>query len=67
MISRSLSSLVYFYFLHWYNCRLGPLPDTADYDVEASMEGYILTPVTDKKGFFKASKLGDITVKVMMF
>ena len=28
------------------------------------MEGYILTPIADRKGFFKASKLGDITVKV---
>lgn len=45
--------------------RVGPLPDTAGYNVDASMVGYILTPDEGKRGHFKASKLGDITVKVV--
>ncbi|XP_072048765.1 LOW QUALITY PROTEIN: BOS complex subunit NOMO1-like [Amphiura filiformis] len=45
--------------------RVGPLPDTAEYTVTAVMNGYILTQVEGQQTNFVASKLGDITVKVV--
>ncbi|XP_038065332.1 nodal modulator 1-like isoform X2 [Patiria miniata] len=45
--------------------RIGPLPDTAEYDVQASLEGYVLTKVEGTVGDFKASKLGEITIQVV--
>lgn len=44
--------------------RVGPMHSNTIYNVEASKEGYFITPVADKKGSFIAQKLGHITVKV---
>ncbi|XP_022098471.1 nodal modulator 1-like [Acanthaster planci] len=45
--------------------RIGPLPDTAEYNVQAALEGYVLTKVEGTVGDFKASKLGEITIEVV--
>jgi len=44
--------------------RVGPLHGDTEYTVEAEKEGYVLTPIDNKHGHFKAFKLGEIIVKV---
>ncbi|XP_072165899.1 BOS complex subunit NOMO3-like [Diadema setosum] len=44
--------------------RVGPLEDTTDYRVEASLAGYILTQEEGKLGYFQAFKLGKIRIEV---
>ncbi|CAH1796880.1 unnamed protein product [Owenia fusiformis] len=44
--------------------RVGPLHGDQDYSVNAEKEGYVLTPIEGRKGFFKAFKLGQVLAKV---
>ncbi|XP_063960103.1 BOS complex subunit NOMO1-like isoform X2 [Lytechinus pictus] len=44
--------------------RVGPLPDTSEYEVGASLDGYILTQEEGKLGYFRAFKLGKIRIEV---
>ncbi|KAJ8035005.1 Nodal modulator 2 [Holothuria leucospilota] len=44
--------------------RVGPLPDTAEYTISASFEGYALMKLPDDPASFKAKKLGEITISV---
>lgn len=44
--------------------RVGPLHSNLRYDLSASKEGFILNPVYEHKGHFKAIKLGQIEIKI---
>eukprot|EP00057_Strongylocentrotus_purpuratus_P025423 XP_011679897.1 PREDICTED: nodal modulator 1 [Strongylocentrotus purpuratus] len=44
--------------------RVGPLPDTSEYEVEASLDGYIMSQEEGKLGYFRAFKLGKIRIEV---
>ncbi|RDD39674.1 Nodal modulator 3 [Trichoplax sp. H2] len=44
--------------------RFGPLAGNKNYDVTASKPGYVFTPTLDNKRDFKASKQGEIVIKV---
>ncbi|XP_071806150.1 BOS complex subunit NOMO1-like [Asterias amurensis] len=45
--------------------RIGPLSDMSEYEVQAALDGYILTKMEGTTGDFKASKLGEVTIEVI--
>ncbi|EDO26197.1 predicted protein, partial [Nematostella vectensis] len=44
--------------------RVGPLHGGIEYSLDAQKNGFIITPIPERKGHFQAFKLGEINIKV---